>query len=242
MDEEQKDPQTPPTTEKPEINPSPIQEVNPVKKSSPWLLAIVLILVIVALAAAGFFAYQNYQLKQKGSSGKETPTNSAGTTTAPLPTPTPDLLANWLTFSKESFCYSFKYPREVTFNDEEIVRLSLWGPTQKQDTEFYDGLSLTFSDPLQVGNSSLSDFVESKVAAVQTEGIAEVTKPKEAILINGLNGFTFTIKGLGTFQNIYLQSPDKSCTVEITNATVDPTNQGFQEIVDKILSTFKFVD
>lgn len=200
-----------------------------------------IIFASTVLGIAGVFVYQNYQLKEQVGPKKVVPVPSPMPTETPLPTPTVDPTANWLTYTNENICYTFKYPQEVTLEErkeEDIIHLSLWGPTQKKDTEFYDGISLSFSLPLEIGNTSFKDYVDSKIEESKQHG--EILKPREEITINGINGYTYTSQGLGIFQNIFLQSPDKTCTVEITNATNDPTSQGYQETVDKILSTLKF--
>ena len=221
------------------------QEKKPNKKLNKWLFTGLAIVVLAALGVAGLFIYQNSQ--KKVTSGEATPTISPISSPSPFPTgvtsPTPvaDPMADWLTYTNANICYTFKYPQKVTLTvrqEEKIIHLSLWGPTQQEDTEFYDGISLSFSFPLEISGVSLEDYVDSKIEESKESG--EILKPKEAIAINGINGYTYTSQGLGTFQNIYLQSPDKTCTVEITNATVDPTNQGYQETVNQILSTFKF--
>jgi len=217
---------------------TPLQEKRPKK----WLTIGLVIFALAVLGVAGVFAYQNY-LKEEATSKKGAPVSSPMPTEVPSPIPTVDPTANWLAYTNEKICYTFKYPQEVTFKErkeENIIHLSLWGPAQEKDTEFYDGISLSFSLPLEIGNISLKDYVDTKIEESKQHG--EILKPREEITINGINGYTYTTQGLGTFQNIFLQSPDKACTVEITNATIDPTNQGYQKTVDKILSTFKFVD
>ncbi|HUV42349.1 MAG TPA: hypothetical protein VMY36_00340 [Patescibacteria group bacterium] len=220
---------------------------NPEKKQKPWLVIGLTILLIISLGIIGFLAYQNYSLKNKKDSEKDlaaspsvvTQTPSPMTTETPLSTPTPDLFAGWLIYSNT--CYTFKYPNEITLTErkeENLIHLSLWGPTQKQETEFYDGISLTFSFPLDLGNLSLSDYVDSQ--ATEDQQHSEIINPKQAITINGITGYTYINEGLGIFQNIFLQSSDKTCAVEITNATKDPGNQGYQQTVDKILSSFQF--
>ena len=160
------------------------------------------------------------------------------TTVASSPIPTVDPMEGWQTYSSEEGCFSFKYPEEVTFKMQgDLAHLSVWGPTQKEDTGFFDGISLAFSSPLTI-NVPLKDYVDGKVD--ESKEFGEVIKPRTEIMVNGIKGYTYTSQGMGTFENIYLQAEDKSCAVEITNSTVDPTNQGYQEIVDKILATFKF--
>ncbi len=219
------------------------QNTSTTLKPNKWLIISLVILALAALGVAGFFAYQNIQLKEKVTLRKGAPTSSLLPTEVSSPTPTVDPTANWLTFTNENICYSFKYPQEITLKErkeENIIHLSLWGKTQKEETEFYDGISLSFSLPLAIGNTSLKDYTDSKIDEAKQHG--EILKPREEITINNINGYTYTSQGLGIFQNIFLQSSDKICTVEITNVTIDPTNQGYQKTVDKILSTFKFID
>jgi len=231
------------TTSPPETPKEPVQT-----KSNKWLTIGLTALALIALGIAGVFAYQNYQLKQKTTPEKgvsaPTPVSTLipSPSIIPSPTPTVNPNANWLTLPNKDVCYTFRYPKDITFQErkeENIIHLSLWGPTQEKDTEFYDGISLSFSLPLQIGNTSLKDYVDNKIE--ESKQFGEILKPRSKIIINGIEGYTYTSEGLGIFQNIYLQSPNKACTVEITNATNDPTGQGFQQTVDKILSTFKFL-
>ena len=179
----------------------------------------------------GWLVWQNNQLRQMEPE-----------TVLPLPVktvaPTVDPMEGWQAYSSEEDCFSFKYPEEVTFKMQgDLAHLSVWGPTQKEDTGFFDGISLAFSSPLII-NVPLKDYVDGKVD--ESKEFGEVIKPRTEIMVNGIKGYTYTSQGMGTFENIYLQAEDKLCAVEITNSTVDPTNQGYQEIVDKILATFKF--
>ena len=203
-----------------------------------------MVMLIFLSGTIGWSVYQNNQSEQVGREKTlplptKTIVVSPTATMSPSPIPTVDPIKGWQTYSSDEDCFSVKYPEEVTFKMQGgLAHLSVWGPTQKKDTGFYDGISLTFSPPLAI-NISLKDYVDDKIN--ESKEFGEIIKPREEIVINGVKGYTYTDQGMGTFKNIYLQAEDKSCTVEITNSTVDPTNQGYQETVDKILSTFTFV-
>jgi photosystem II reaction center protein PsbP len=211
------------------------------KKSLGKISAVLSIVMLISLfVTIGWLVYKNNQLKQEKSLPLSTETISPSPTTIISPSiiPTIDPMENWQTYSNNEDCFSFKYPKELTFEMQaDLAHLSIWGPTQKKDTGFYDGLSLTFSPSLTI-NVPLSDYVDGKID--ESKQFGEIIKAKIEITINGINGYTFTTQGMGKFENIYLQAKDKSCTVEITNASVDPTNQGYQEMVNDILSTFEF--
>jgi len=217
------------------------------KKELGFALPIVIIIVALLIAAGGgYYAYKTIQTQKK--EGKDIKEAKPELTPSPELTPTPqeteqpaDETANWKTYTNSETGFSFKYPEDISLVEDEIVRLSLWGPTQKPETEFYDGISLQFELPFKLGNTPLENYVQSAIEAETVEGIAELIKDKEKIVINGLEGYTFTIRGLGDFQYIYLQSSDSVYAIEIVNATQDPTGQGFQQTVDLILSTSKFI-
>lgn len=110
-------PQTPAATPAPIASPQPIVP-SPIKPKNPFM-GLVIIILLLSFAAAGFFAYKNWQLKQQISQVKPTPT--------PIITPsaTPDPMANWKTFTNSTWGYSFKYPPQwgVSTGGDDVVLL-----------------------------------------------------------------------------------------------------------------------
>jgi len=99
---------------------------------------------------------------------------------------------------------------------------------------------LNFSLSFKIEDTLLSDYVDQQIEKAKENG--DILNPKTKTSINGLGGYTFTAQGLGIHKYTYLQSPDKTWTVKIIDSTNDPSDQGFEETVNKILSTFKFTD
>jgi hypothetical protein len=149
-----------------------------------------------------------------------------------------DTLENWVTYSSSDGVYTFKYPQNFSLSEEDAVRVSFWGTTQRAQTEFYDGVMLTFFSPFQLEGMSLSEYVDQEVEG--SEENADILEQKDAIKIGDLEGYTYTARGLGVHQNIYLQSPGKDWAIEIVNSTRDPADQGYDAIAETILSTFEF--
>lgn len=144
-------------------------------------------------------------------------------------------------YTDDQGVYSFTYPRELIFNqqpDGDGVSLSLWGPTQEEETGFYDGISLQISDPMQIGEVPFDQYVEEKIQeiSVHTDEISD----KLPISIANSEGYTFTTSGMGQSRYYYLRSPDEVWAVEIIDSTIDPTNQGFEEVVQEILASFNW--
>lgn len=166
--------------------------------------------------------------------------------TAPSP-PTDADWYDWYFYQKESIPFTFKYPKNAVLwgREEGVIQISLWGPTQESDSELSDGLSLRFYLPRTFENKSLRGYVETVRDEYAAGGsFADVGKVEE-ITLNGLGGYTFSTKYLENqgARHIYLQSTHQlNVFVEIVDATLDPTNQGFEEIADQILSTFEFLN
>ncbi|HOZ02927.1 MAG TPA: hypothetical protein PKX78_00345 [Candidatus Woesebacteria bacterium] len=228
-------------------------------RSKSFLLIIVGLFVAVFCIFL-FFAYQYYEkIKIIDNSQSEnqyptitpitTPlseppetTSNPGFTTDPLPT---QVVENnltkppeWKTYSSAQVGYSFRYPSYVELTEENVVQLSFWGPTQNANTEFYDGISLNFSLPFKIEGLALEEYVDQQIVMFQENG--EIAIPRTKISYNNYQGYYFVVQGMGTFKNIYLQSPSKEWVVEIVDSTVDPTNQGYLETVKQILNSFQF--
>ena len=253
----------PPTTAPtPPIPPTP---APPAKKTN-WLLIIIggclvvfLIIVVATVALGGFFINKYINLFKKEILPKiqvaptvtqplETqPTETTITPTIPA-SPTPETTANWKTYSNKNVIFTFKYPGNITLKEGEEgdsdITLTLFGPTQKMDTEAYDGIYLRFSLPFKLGSKSLKDYVQEKVNQDKAQpDIVTVVKDLEGITIGDLKGYTYTISGLGIHKSIFLQSQFGSDNfVDISDSTADPTNQGYPKIVEQILASFKFLE
>jgi len=147
--------------------------------------------------------------------------------------------SNWKTHSTST--YTFKYPPNVELKEMEasIAVLNKWGPTQKADTEFYDGISLRFQ-PFEIPQTTLKDYVQAQIGEIEMAGIAKVISGPSPIAISNYSGLTYVTEGLGTFKTIVIQTDNGVMFMEITDSTVDPQNLGFVETVNQILSTFKF--
>ncbi len=169
-------------------------------------------------------------------------TSNPGLPTDPLPTPVVENNLSkppeWKTYSSAQVGYSFRYPSYVELTEENVVRLSFWGPTQQANTEFYDGISLSFSLPFTIEGLSLEDYVDQQITMSRENG--EIETSKTPISINNNQGFSYVVSGLGSFKYIYLQSPNNEWVVEIVDSTVDPTNQGYIDTVQQILNSFQF--
>ncbi len=138
--------------------------------------------------------------------------------------------------------FSLTYPDDVDVRDEgDIIYVSKWGPTQKVPAGVSDGIYLIFKK-VSLGEVSLEDYVINEINKTKEldTATAEVLLDISPTSIKDYEGFTYTGRGMGVSRYIYIQSLDKTTTIEIIDATEDPTNQGFHQIVEEMLSTFTF--
>lgn len=187
-------------------------------------VAVLLILVV------GFaFAFTQTQ-KPGGVTEEPTPTSGAWE----------EEMAGWKTY--EDGTIRVQYPGDLDDSTQEqgtaLVLLKM-GPTQREGTELYDGISLRFR-VLEVSGATPLELAERNISQDEPIGV-EVVKDPEPININGYSGVAYTLRGLGEHTYIILQGPD-SMSVEIANSSVDPGNLGYENTIDQILSTFEFVD
>lgn len=159
-------------------------------------------------------------------------------TAVPSPTSIPDETANWKTYSSIKHGFTLKYPSEITLEEKDnVVSFTLWGPTQKSNGHFLDGILLQFSSG-SLGNKSLKEFVDMQVEESKELG-SEILVDPTTIVIDRAAGYKYTLTGAGTHTKIYLPSKMQGYIL-IINGTSDPTAKGFQNTVDQILSTFQF--
>jgi len=256
--------QVTPTASSPPPPAPPIITAPPTKKTN-WLLILGGCLIVVLITLIALFGFGGYFINKYLTIFKKeilpkvqvTPTITETqplVTVTTIPSPLPTTLeknpedkstADWKTYSKT---VSFKYPANITLTEAEpgnpAISLSLFGPSQKKDTEAYDGLFLTFYLPEKLNGKSFTSYVQEQFSQEQKnlEIIGgTMDKGLEEIEIAGLKGYTYTLTGLGTHQYIYLPSPKEGEVIKITNSTVDPTNQGFKKTVEQILASFKFI-
>lgn len=138
--------------------------------------------------------------------------------------------------------FSFLYPNDYQIGDEgTFVRIYKNGPSQKGQTEMYDGVLMLF-EPIDLQGKTLSTWVDQNIDASTMDSMSKVTKSKAAARVKNYSGYSYTIEGLGESNHVVLQKDDNSGTgVHVIYSTYDPTGVGFDDQVKSIIATLEIL-
>ena len=235
--------------ETPAPTPPPVA-VEP-KKKSPILLVAVVLLILSLVAGGAYFLASRMKGGQATACTTEAKVCPDGSTVgrvgpscefAPCPTPsaTPDPTAAWETYLSSVLGFSLKHPAEVKANEDAVnnsVYFSQLGPTQKEGTEFFDGISLSVKTG-SLGGKTLKEFVD---AVGVDDAVAQIVSGPEVTMVAGLSGYKLRIRGLGEFDYYYFQKGTNGY-LELVNNTMDPGNQGFLQTASLMMESLKILE
>jgi hypothetical protein len=153
---------------------------------------------------------------------------------------------SWNTYTDEQFHYRLKYPKEATLRKVEatdldpntlsLINISLWGPTQKKDTEFYDGLTLDVFVK-KLNGASLEAKVQEELDSTKATG--EIKEDKKPVTVAGRTGYQFTSTGLGTFTQIFLPFTNGTY-VQFVYSYGGAKSADYSAMATAIVQSFKF--
>jgi hypothetical protein len=145
---------------------------------------------------------------------------------------------DWETYTNSTQGFSLRHDPTLTITDDgqNGVRLYKWGPTQKGETELYDGILLSIRKVAtpQGAQAYLADQIQ------QMTQHGTITAPLQEGRLNGLPAQRMSFSGLGDYTFVFVPVEDKSL-IEIAFIVPDPTMVGFRKMVDLMLSTFELI-
>ncbi len=218
------------------------------KKTSTYLL---IGLTIGAIGGLAFYFTRQRQVPPNGESevvvlspspSQDFETSpSPQTQTSPSPgetSPTP-AVEGWQVYQSSAHEFTIQHPAEMEISQtaEGAVQFMLMGPSQEQNTEFYDGISLSFLSGEY--EQSLESFVQEQRQEQLDQPIIEEVTEAASVSLAGLQGFEYTVTGpFGDTRHVFLSAGEGEY-LEISEAVYDPTDQGFEEMVEMIYATLQ---
>lgn len=144
--------------------------------------------------------------------------------------------SDWEVYTNPDIGFSIKYDPDLKISQraKQDISLYMYGPTQKGETEMYDGLTLSFRRAQFTG--SIDDYVQKEMG--QFSAIGQITTPLHDITINNTPAKSFSASGVGDYTVIFVPLDDTS-VIEVAYIDPDPGSLGFQKDIDLMLSTFE---
>lgn len=144
----------------------------------------------------------------------------------------------WQQYQNPAFGFSLYYPADIQIADRgpEGIQAFKLGPTQKGQTEMYDGINVSIKTGSRTGD--LMTFVQSEQTRIKTEPSTIEVGEISQRTIGPYTGYQFTVRTIGDGTYLYLpKGPDGY--YRVVDGTLDPSNAGFAAIVKTMISTLK---
>lgn len=209
--------------------------------------AIIIPLVLIVITGAAIYYFVNQPVLNGENSSSPSPiSESARDGASNLPSgdssASSALMAGGSSYLHPNGSFSFLYPNDYQIGNEgTFVRIYKNGPSQKGQTEMYDGVLMLF-EPINLQGKSLSEWVDQSIEASTMDSMSKVTKVKAATKVKNYSGYTYSLEGLGESNHVVLQKDNNSGTgVHIIYSTYDPTGVGFDAQVESIIKTLEIL-
>lgn len=230
------DNQYPQQTLPPQQPATPPQNINPVPQPQQsyygkrnWIKWGLIYLFIAVLIYGGIYYLAAQQKKSSPySTNYPSPTISQ-------PSPTPDETANWKTYENTKYGYQLKYPPTWQLQDNS--------DSDNNYISFYPPqVNLALNDPgvpsidLQVTSRPLSSYPTENL----TQGGIPMITDWKTVSVNGINGIYYQVHQCAPQCYATTALPiNQQKTIGLSISTV-AQDQGYTNIYNQILSTFKF--
>jgi len=138
-----------------------------------------------------------------------------------------------LSYENKEKGFLLKYPKSVVFkeNEDKSISFEIWGPSQKEDTEFYDGLAISLK-ALPLKGKTILEIVNENIKGSE-EVWGETIDQAEKAILGGVEGLTYKA---GNHQYYYLPLKN-NLYLELLNFTQDPSNQGYIKMAEIIINS-----
>lgn len=154
------------------------------------------------------------------------------------PAPSPENKNTLQLFTDKERAFSIQHPdylRPEQMPSGELVFI-FWGPTQAKDTEFFDGINISFQS-LPMDGLALTDWIEEEremLISIYGDTLSKI----DPITIDNAKGYIFNNH---MAQYIYLPQNNQRY-LYIVNMSADPGNLGYKETVYKMIESIKILN
>jgi len=243
-------PQPQPSVPAPVTSPQPTVPTEPVvpqipKSKSKLLLILLPIAIILLLSSLGIFVFQKYF----SNSSNPLVTQPTPVSTSVL-APTPDVTANWKTYSSDKQQFSIKFPENWSTDDKTGVFIGLPGevvlfPQEIPLSPFGPGIAI-YSSGEKVMNRLpyLNDFSQAQKDVV-SDGLSQRTFKISDVRVDGIGAVQYVNRalpgdGTGAFYAVITWLVHNNTNYYLEFWGSEDYIKSNLSIYNQILSTFKF--
>lgn len=142
-------------------------------------------------------------------------------------------------YTSENMGFSVEHPKSVpvSFYEDGSVGFVVEGPTQKAETEFFDGIAVVFQKMPLEGKKLATVVEENRAINIDIQGADTQVSPIKKVSMGGIEGLSFS-EQIGEY--IFLPISTDSY-LSIANLTSDPGELGYKEIAKKIIDSLKIL-
>ncbi len=143
--------------------------------------------------------------------------------------------SDWEIYTNSAIGFSIRHDPDLRFSQRSASDVSFYmlGPTQKGETEMYDGMNISFRKVRFSG--AIADYMQQEEG--QFAAVGQITAPLHDTQLGHVSAKTFNASTQGDFTIIFVPVDDSSL-IEIAYLDPDPGKLGFQKQIDQILATF----
>lgn len=206
------------------------------QKGTSSVVILVISFCMIAVLAIGVWYYFQYYSQQNQDTKVQAPISEQSTpsqTSQPIDTP-----AGWQHLVSTTNNISLSYPQDARVEDSPgSINISIYGPTQKDGTELFDGISLTIST-LPLNGSKLESAANN-----QWQNNSQTPKTGTVSQLQKINyadkdGFKYTLSNFSQ-NDIYILPLTQDLYLNVTEIILDPKDIGFAQLTEQIVSTIR---
>ena len=195
------------------------------KDKKKRMLTVNFVFVLVVFLIVGFSQFKSFQTRDNS-----------------VPTPTPDPMSDWLTYTSLEYNFSFKYP--ANFGKQGAISAPATGTVEtlrsftdpesikEEPGSYFNGFSVFVVTKL---GTTFDTYLKKEIQAMNAAKSTIMNNPENVVLENGVA----LVSQSGNLAYYYLPTPDKKIIVVFAYLQADPS---FKATFDNILSTFRFIN
>jgi hypothetical protein len=208
----------------------------------------VLIISSISMVILAYFGIKYFRNQQNLSQGEVLGIGSDVKPVSPTPeqptnaaTPPPENISreNWTVFENREDGYRLQHPpdTEVSLGADGYTWIYRFVDPATPGVGDYEGIAVRIRSQL-TQNRGLKEIAEEDSSNQQ---VAQIVQEVQAVSINGVEGYQYSARALGTYKKVFLPVAAKNTYLEIISSADDSDENQYAEISDQIIASIEII-